>query len=136
MSLATVTIAGTINNPDGTAATGTISFTLLGKIEDDAGNIIALPKRIKATVINGALSQALYASDAGANVIPYQIQEVFGGSNRCWIQNFLIADGPTIDYAPLGPLTDPPSVSDNYITESGLTTALAAALASIDGGSL
>lgn len=110
MSFTNITVTGNYKNPNGSAATGTVTFLLSAQMEN--GGVIVEPEPVVATLVSGALSQVLPATD-DAGTLPTNarymvIEQTSGSANREYsIPVPSASPGATVDLSTLMPDATP-----------------------------
>lgn len=108
MAFTEITVTGTFKSPTGSAASGTVTFTLTRPMEQPGVGIVE-PTPIVASLSAGAISQVLYATDdtdtTEAGSVFYSVEEqIVGLPSRSYTINVphSAADG-TVDLSTLAP---------------------------------
>ena len=99
MAFTPIEVTGTYTLPDGSAATGTITFQATAEMRDPATNIIILPHEVSVILDEfGSFSTMLYATN-DVGVVPtgvtYEVNERLNGT--AWSKYFISIDKESID---------------------------------------
>lgn len=129
MALPTVTVTGKFLNPDGTAAAGSISFTLAVPMTDAADNVIVPAGTVTARLDHlGAFSVSLVPSN-GAGLAPtpvaYTVREAFGPGRTYYIT--VPSTPSTSNLADLAPASAAPTPPTVYLVKTNNLSDLASA---------
>ena len=127
MAFTPIEVTGTYTLPDGSAATGTITFQATAEMRDPATNIIILPHEVSVILDEfGSFSTMLYATN-DVGVVPtgvtYEVNERLNGT--AWSKYFISIDkespGGMFDLADVIP-NEQPVTTYNYATKEYVDT--------------
>lgn len=114
MALVQKTITGTIKDTEGNPASGRVIFTSSYRLTDEDGNVVYVPTTIIATLVGGAFTAELAATNS-PDITPsgwtWRITEdIDGQTANTWYAQIAHDATEPIDYASLSPVVEPPAV--------------------------